>query len=305
MIKQRILSLDGGGIRGCLTACALVELEKQIGKPCREVFAYAAGTSTGALIASAIAVGLPAEQILGIYQNRAKEIFTHSIDIAWVLRIAKGYAYDPSNIQKVLTSEFGSAADWTLNDSPVRLLLTAKQVNEHPWYFVQDRPKNAKTTGRLRLIDCAVASASAPTYFSAWYVPPTSGHLIGWCFDGGTGIAGNPVYQACVEAFYYDDFTPADTMVISLGTGYYPDREANPPSGLLNALTWTIDSLLDSPEDQQTQIVRRHFPGILQRFNWELPESIDMSDASKIPMLIELGQKYAAQMDWQKILAGS
>jgi hypothetical protein len=40
--------------------------------------------------------------------------------------------------------------------------------------------------------------------------------------DGGVDVTGDPVYQACVEAFYYDDFTPADTGVVPLGTGFFP-----------------------------------------------------------------------------------
>ena len=40
--------------------------------------------------------------------------------------------------------------------------------------------------------------------------------------DGGVGVTGNPVYQACVEAFYYDNFTPVETSIVSLGTGSFP-----------------------------------------------------------------------------------
>jgi patatin-like phospholipase/acyl hydrolase len=261
-----------------------------------------AGTSTGALVASAIAAGLPATEILGIYQNRAKEIFNHSTDEAWVLRMARGYAFDPANIQKVLVAEFGSASAWTLNDCPIGILLTAKSVNEHPWYFVRDTPNNAQTTGGLSLIDCAVASASAPTYFAPWRVSPAK-IPIGWCFDGGTGVTGNPVYQACVEAFEYDCFDARDTRVISLGTGFYPDSAMNPPRGLLRTLTWTIDALVGAPEDQQTEITQRQWPGIMQRFNWQLPSAIDMANVSAIPQLIQIGQAAAHTMDWKKILS--
>lgn len=300
---KRILSVDGGGLRGSLTTCFLVELEKQIGKPCREVFDMVAGTSTGALIASAIAVGLPAARILSIYQDRAKQIFPYSATEAWAFRIAEGYAFDPAVVKTILAQEFGDAAGWCLNDSPIRILLTAKHVSEHAWYFVQDTPKNAKTTGGLSLLDCAVASAAAPTYFAPWYVSPSpDGQLVGWCFDGGVGVTGNPVYQACVEAFEFDSFDPKQTHVISLGTGYYPDAAVNPPSGLLATLTWTIDALVDAPIDQQTEVAERQWPGVVQRFNWKLPKAIDMADVSAVPGMIAMGQKLAAKMDWKKVL---
>jgi patatin-like phospholipase/acyl hydrolase len=197
---KRILSIDGGGIRGIIPASTLVALEKQIGKPAREVFDFVAGTSTGALISAALAAGVSAEHILEIYTNRANEIFTPPKFIADAKRFVEGYSYDPANIKKVLDSEFGAAAKWVLNESPVRILITAKGIDTHAWYFVR----------------------SAPTYFSPWTIDIAGKPTV--LVDGGVGVAGNPVYQACVEAFYFDDFTPADTRVVSLGTGFFPDR---------------------------------------------------------------------------------
>ena len=297
---KRILSIDGGGIRGIIPASTLVALEQQLGKPVRECFDFVAGTSTGALISAAAAAGVPATRIVDIYVQRANEIFTPPRIIADAERLVKGYMYDPANIRKVLESEFGAAKNWKLNDSPIRLLITAKGIDTHPWYFVRDNPKNAQTTGKLGLVDCAVASASAPTYFAPWNIQ-IDGHKT-VLVDGGVGVTGNPVYQACVEAFYYDEFTPADTRVVSLGTGFFPPGN-NTPCGLLGWLEWTVDALLDAPEEQQTQIVQRHFPGILKRFDWKLPEAIDMADTDAIPTLVTAGQKAAAAMDWNAILA--
>ena len=158
---KRILSIDGGGIRGIIPACTLVALEDQLGKPVRECFDYLAGTSTGALIAASASAGISARGILNIYAQRAGEMFKPPHPMSNIERLVKGYMYDPDNIRKVLCDEFGASKDWVLNDAPVRLLLTAKGLDNHPWYFVQDTPKNAKTTGNLGIIDCAVASASA------------------------------------------------------------------------------------------------------------------------------------------------
>ena len=295
-----ILSIDGGGIRGIIPASTLVALEQQIGKPARELFDFLAGTSTGALIAAALAAGVSAKRILEIYTQRADEIFTPPKFIADAKRFIDGYSYDPANIKKVLDSEFSAAAKWVVNDSPVRLLITAKGINNHAWYFVRDNPKNAKTTGGLSLVDCAVASAAAPTYFSPWTIDINGTPTV--LVDGGVGVTGDPVYQACVEAFYYDDFTPADTRVVSLGTGFFPQCNTV-PKGLVGWVEWTIDALLDAPEEQQPELVRRHFPDIMQRFDWQLPQAIDMADTSSIPELVAIGQKAAAGMDWKQILS--
>jgi uncharacterized protein len=294
-----ILSIDGGGIRGIIPASTLVALEQQLGKPAREVFDFLAGTSTGALISAALAAGVPATRILEIYTQRSDEIFTGPKFIADAKRFIEGYSYDPANIQKVLDSEFGTAANWVLNDSPVRLLITAKGINNHAWYFVRDNPKNARTTGRLSLVDCAVASAAAPTYFSPWTIDINGTPTV--LVDGGVGVTGDPVYQACVEAFYYDDFTAGDTRVVSLGTGFFPQGNTV-PKGLVGWVEWTVDALLDAPEEQQPELVNRHFPKIMQRFDWQLPNAIDMADTSSIPELVKIGQNAAAGMDWNKIL---
>ncbi len=299
---KRILSIDGGGIRGIIPACALVKLEQQLGKPIRECFDFLAGTSTGALIAAAAAAGVPATRILDIYVRRAHEIFRPPKLLADAKRLVIGYMYDPDNIRQVLASEFGAAAAWTLNDSPVRLLLTAKGIDTHPWYFVQDNPKNARSTGTLGLVDCAVASASAPTYFRPWTMRVKDTPTV--MVDGGVGVTGNPVYQVCVEAFYYDEFTPAETRVISLGTGFFASGN-HVPSGLLGWLQWTVGALIDAPEDQQTELVNRHFPGLMKRFDWELPRAIDMADTGSISSLVGIGNQAAAGMDWSSIFAAA
>lgn len=296
---RRILSIDGGGIRGIIPATALTRLEQQVGKPVRDCFDFIAGTSTGALIAAAAAAGIPAAQMLDVYTTRDAEIFTPPKVLADIKRLAVGYMYDPENIRKVLNSVLGTAAGWTLNDSPVRLLLTAKGIDTHPWYFVRDNPRNSQITGKLGLVDCAVASAAAPTYFSPWTVS-AAGQPVAMV-DGGVGVTGNPVYQACVEAFYYDDFTAADTRVVSLGTGYYPAGN-DIPSGLIGWLEWTVNALLDAPEDQQTEIVKRHFPGILQRLDWQLPKPIDLADTGSIPDLVAFANQVSATLDWNTIL---
>lgn len=296
---KRILSIDGGGIRGVIPASTLVKLERQLAKPVRECFDFVAGTSTRALIAAAVAAGIPATRILEIYTQRAGEIFTPPRFIADAKRLITGYMYDPDNIRKVLASEFGAAVNWTLNDSPIRLLITAKGIDTHPWYFVQDNPKNAGTTGKLGLIDCAVASAAAPTYFKPWTIQIGARPAI--LVDGGVGVTGNPVYQACVEAFYYDTFPPEETKIVSLGTGSFPSDEKK-PSGLLSWLNWTVEALLDAPEDQQTELVDRHFPGIMKRFDWTLPQKIDMADTGAIGTLVTVGSNAAEAMDWPIIL---
>jgi len=300
MGQKHLLSIDGGGIRGIIPATALLKLEETTGRPLRETFSFVAGTSTGALLSAAIAAGIPARRILNIYLTRAGEIFTPRGPWNEIRRLATGHKYDARNLFRVIHEELGEAREWTLNRSPIDVLLTAKGLDGRPWYFVRDHPRNSRFTGRFRLVDCATASAAAPTYFGPWKVGEEPGPVV----DGGVGVTGNPVYQACVEAFFYhDQYRPEETIVISLGTGRYADKTE--PRGFFPWLTWVLGELLRSPGEQQTQLVQRHFPGMaFYRLNLDMQESIDMDGVESIDRLRQYGERFAGQIDWAPILAG-
>ncbi len=304
MERRYLLSIDGGGIRGILPACALAALEETAGRAARDVFSFAAGTSTGALLSAAVAAGIPARQIVDLYVNRGREIFTPRSPWNTLKRAITGSMYSTNTLHRVLSEVFGAAAGWTMNQSPIDLLLTAKGLDGKPWYFVKDKPANSKATGDFGLADCATASAAAPTYFTPWTLR-TAPH-IGPVADGGVGVTGNPVYQACVEAFCYTgEYIPENTTVISLGTGRFPVA-AKPPKTLFGWLGWVVDELLRSPGEQQTEIARRQFPAMrFYRFEPDLSEikkPIDMDDVEAIPVLLEYGTKFAASIDWKAIL---
>jgi patatin-like phospholipase/acyl hydrolase len=300
-IMRHILSIRGGGIRGIIPCCCLMKLESQLGGLTRDHIDYCAGTSTGALLTAAVAAGIPASDLLKVYTDRSKEIFTPTGLIADAKRTVEGYMYDPKNLDNVLLDVLRPAASWVMNDSPLRVMISATAMNGHNWFFVKDNPRNARTTGTVKLIDAAVASACAPTYFNHWTIPGIGGQAISF-FDGGVGGTANPVYQACVEAFEYDDFTPADTQVVGLGTGYFPASN-NPPGGLIGTIGWTTSSLVDASEDWVDDAVNRQWPNVMRSFNPLLPSDIDEADLSAIPTLVEIGQQMAAGMDWAQILA--
>lgn len=300
MAHRFLLSIDGGGIRGILPACALAKLEETTGRAAREIFSFAAGTSTGALLSATIAAGLPAKQVIDLYVRRGPEIFSPRAPWNTIKRAATGSMYSINTLHRVLTEELGEAAAWELNRSPIDLLLTAKGLDGKPWYFVKNKPANSQMTGRLKLVDCATASAAAPTYFGPWKF----GDPIGGVVDGGVGVTGNPVYQACVEAFYYTgEYTPDETIVVSLGTGRVP--HLNEPHTIWGWLEWVLAELLRSPGEQQTEAVRRLFPNLVfYRLNLDLDKTIDMDDVEAIPELIDYGKRFAATIDWPAILEG-
>ena len=299
---RRILSIDGGGIRGIIPAVLLTALERQTGRLTRETFDFVAGTSTGAVLAAGIAAGIPAADLARLYERRSAEVFRRLPLISTLRRIVSGSMYDTTALHRVIREELGEAArDWRLNDAPVDLLITAKRLSDGmPWYFVRDSAANSCRAGDYRIADAATASAAAPTYLRPWRIGG-----IGELIDGGTGVAGNPVYQACVEAFEYTDaYRPAETLVVSLGTGRLLRRER--PTWIWPWLGWLLSELLRSPAEQQTELVHRHYrEAAFYRLDVELESDIGLDAVGRIDELRTLGERLANDIDWVAILDGA
>lgn len=296
---RRILTIDGGGVRGLIPAVLLAALERATGRPTRETFDFVAGTSTGAVLAAGIAAGISAERLVGLYTERSSELFRSLPLLSGLRRLITGTLYDTATLHRLVREELGSEArDWRLNDAPIDLLITAKRLSDGmPWYFVRDTPFNSCRAGGFRLADAVTASAAAPTYFRAWPIAP-----IGELIDGGIGVAGNPVYQACVEAFTYTDaYEPDDTLVVSLGTGKLLGRER--PRWLWPWLGWLLGELLRSPAEQQTELVHRHYPTTpFYRLDLELPREIGLDAVDRIGELRASGERLASVVDWPAVL---
>ena len=182
-------------------------------------------------------------------------------------------------------------------------MITAKGLTDgHQWYFVKDQPSNAGRTGNLTLADCLTASAASPTFFAPWTIPDFEHE--GPMVDGGTGVAGNPVYQACVEAFgYLDRYDPANTIVVSMGTGHFLDRPR--PTWIYSWLGWLLAELLRSPGEQQTELVDRHFnEATFYRIDARLERDFSLDNAGEMVALREVGERLTALIDWPAVLAG-
>ena len=299
---RRILTIDGGGVRGIIPATVLAAMERATGQPARQAFDFVAGTSTGAAIAAGIAAGIPAERLARLYAERAPRLFRRIPVLSTLRRVVSGEMYETETFHDLVREELGSEArDWRLNDAPIDLLITAKRLRDGmPWYFVRDTPANSCRAGSVGLVDAVTASAAAPTYFRPWTIDG-----IGELIDGGIGVSGNPAYQACVEAFHYTDaYQPASTLVVSLGTGRLLARQR--PTWLWPWLGWLLSELLRSPAEQQTELVHRHWPETaFYRIDVELEHEIGLDGVAHVDELRRIGERLAAEVDWPAILEGS
>ncbi|MGD8554667.1 MAG: patatin-like phospholipase family protein, partial [Anaerolineales bacterium] len=253
---KTVLSIDGGGVRGIIPLACLVRLETESGKACRDLFDMIAGTSTGAVIAAGLSVGVSARGLLALYRELAAQAFQKLP--WWRVLLNKGnHRYSNAFISEMLTR---IGADLSLNNLPMDIMITAKNTHTGRMdFFVRDNRGNAGLWGTMSLKDAVLASVSVPTYF-----PAHSATVLGvehtWV-DGGVGVAGNPCYQAAVEALHYSagKFPPGETRMLSFGTGRLPHPIDPRRANALEWGLWVLAELLEDSSDWQAAITRREY----------------------------------------------
>jgi patatin-like phospholipase/acyl hydrolase len=215
----RILSLDGGGIKGTFTAAVLAEWERALGCTLTEHFDLIAGTSTGGILALGLGMGLRASDILRFYVDRGPTVFpVTSMGRKW-WHLARSLV-TPKYAQDVLRAElnaaFANAAGKLMRDSKCRLVIPAVhartgsvhifRTNHHP-----DLIANAGSVAT----DIALATAAAPTYFRSANVDDSA------YVDGGVW-ANNPTMAALVEAVSRLRVPLNRVDILSIGTTSSP-----------------------------------------------------------------------------------
>lgn len=216
----RVLSIDGGGIRGVIPAMMLAEIERCTGKPIAELFDVVAGTSTGGILTLGLTKpgidGKPAykaEKLIQLYEEEGDRIFPQPAR-PWLQRwrglVEEKY---PSNgIETVLNEYFGTTQ---LSQSLVEVLIPSYDTELRRPYFFKSRKARKNSNDDFLMAKVARATSAAPTYFEP--LPVEMGKVPSTLIDGGV-FANNPAMCAYVEARkIYPEAT--DFLVVSLGTG--------------------------------------------------------------------------------------
>ncbi len=287
--KHLALSIDGGGIKGVIATRALMALEKALGEPLVKRVGLSAGTSTGSIISAGIAAGLSAEQLYNLYTGLGTTIFKSS----WRSLIfpLSRYRYEPKPLIDELTRILGDRklGDFWTNEPHIDLVMTSFDVVANHTCFIKSWKPEYKD---WPVVQAIMASSSVPTFF-----PVVNGRYV----DGGVGSYANPCYLAAYEARYYLNWDPAETTLISLGTGRDPHTvEPNQVSSWFawNWLYPMLGAFLESANEQQFGLTSTFFQDIdFRRFQVDTLEPIGMEDADKIPQLTQYGEQMA-----QKIL---
>ena len=224
----RILSIDGGGIRGIYPATFLAGLEERYlgGASVAQYFDLIAGTSTGGIIAIGLAAGLKATDLRNLYVERGCEIFPpiRSGMVGAMERYLRStwrhfkFRYDRKALMRILRDTLG---DRRLGEAQVRLCIPSFEGHYGDVYIFKTphHPDFQKDTNE-RMTKVAAATAAAPTFFQPL-------QDAGYTFIDGGVWANNPTMIALIDALSCFSVPREDVRILSLGCGddpYVVDR---------------------------------------------------------------------------------
>lgn len=211
----RILSIDGGGIRGVFPAAYLAELERRYlgGASIGQYFDMIAGTSTGGIIALALGAGMSAQQALAIYEERGHLIFPQERGLRKLARLAR-WVTRPKHNQDALREQLLKVfQDKVLDDTVTRLVIPSFEGRYgEPFLYKTPHHPDYQKDRHARFAHVALHTTAAPSYYPG---VENDGYVM---IDGGVW-ANNPVMNAVVDALACYDLPRSNLRVLSLGTG--------------------------------------------------------------------------------------
>lgn len=333
---MRILSIDGGGIRGIIPGQVLISLEQKLqkisGKPdmrIADAFDLIAGTSTGGILTCLYlcpegATRKPrfsAQEAVDLYLQNGDNIF----DVSIFKRIESvdgviDEKYSADALEKILKDYLG---DLRLSDMLKPCLITAYDITRRQAQFFNSA--DVKTKGKgwdFYLRDVARATSAAPTYFEPANISSFDRQVYP-LVDGGV-FANNPTMCACVEAFNSrPELKVGDLKVLSLGTGEVDKSFHYTEARNWGKLGWVgpvLDIMMSGVSETVDYQMRKLFtsagyPGQylrlqldLQKFN-DVDSAMDNASEKNMRALERAGQTLANDSDsalttFAKILLG-
>jgi predicted acylesterase/phospholipase RssA len=319
---KRILALDGGGLRGILTLGILRQIEEELrarhggdaGFRLCHYFDLIAGTSTGAIIAAALAIGLTVEEITARYFQLGARVFERSFTRLGVLR-AK---YDAQLLIGELKNLFG--ADEILGGPSLLtgLMMVIKRLdtaspwpvsnNPHGKYF-RSRPGGTIGNGDYKLWQAVRASTAAPSYFDPERITiaQMAGHapVFGDFVDGGVSPYNNPAFQAFMYATlsgYRVGWTAGEDelLLVSVGTGVSDPAVRRSLFAAKDAVSALLSMMEDSASLQETLLQWVSRSATARKIDSDL-ETLDGDFIGGKPLMTYL--RYNAGLDAASITA--
>ena len=282
MTTTRILSIDGGGIRGIIPATVLSEFERRTGRHIADLFDVIAGTSTGGILACGLTLpdstGHPAHtaaELVRMYVDEAPRIFPH--EFLGAIRSLVDEKYPQKGIESVLRSYMGDAM---LSDTLTEIVVTAYDIERRQPFFFRTRRARVDARYDFPLWMVARSTSAAPSYFEPFLLParpPDDRHAL---VDGGV-FANNPAMCAYVDA-YAGRARRNEVLMVSLGTGSLTrplPYEKVKDWGLLQWTRPVLDVVMDGVSDATDyQLLQILGPENHHRLQVELDAASDAMD---------------------------
>ncbi len=287
----RILSIDGGGIRGVLSITILQRLQAEFPDMLEKIDLFA-GTSTGGILALALAAGKSPQRALDLYVQKGKQVFRDTTfdNIKDAFGLA-GAEYTNKGLKAALEEEFG---EQKLKDLPGRVVISTFDLDNESANLDVARTWKPKffhnfpgedSDGEQKIVDVALRTSAAPTFF-----PIYQGYV-----DGGV-IANNPSMCAIAQAVDKDTGGQRLTSVVllSLSTGGYPKflEEMDGDWGLLKWGKNLIDIMLEGSVEVVDYQCRRLLRQRYHRIAPRLSRPISLGKIKEIPVLQKTGEVF-------------
>lgn len=237
----KLLALDGGGIRGLMTLEVLAKIEATLREALgrdesfvlADYFDYIGGTSTGAIIGTALSLGWSVAKIQSFYRECGETMF----DKAFLGPLARTfiYKYGDEKLSAKLKEVFGEHTTFGSEDLKTLLMLVMRNVNtDSPWPLSNNPnakfndPKLPDGNLKLPLWQLVRASTAAPTFFPPEVVQLGNREFI--FVDGGVTPYNNPAFQLFLMATLepYKLMWPVgedNMLLVSVGTGLTPNMD--------------------------------------------------------------------------------
>jgi uncharacterized protein len=248
---RRLLAIDGGGLAGLIPAEALILVEEQLDqltgtqKPLCDRFDLIGGTSTGAILAAGLALGLKAADLRDFYLKFGRDIFTRSF-----LPVQFWHKYPSAPLAGHLKDVFGESTTLGSNRLRTQILIVTKNATlGNDWFFTNNpQSRFFRNNSGLPLWQVVRASTAAPTYFppQTIAIPDDAGQKETYEFvDGGVSSYNNPSLQVFLEATIpeYGNGWPmgADRLLLlSLGTGFNAITIPEGKASGYNVICWGL-----------------------------------------------------------------
>jgi patatin-like phospholipase/acyl hydrolase len=294
----RILSLDGGGIKGTFTVSVVAALEEDTGKSAADYFDLITGTSTGGIVAIGLGLGLSAKEIMEFYRTHGPMIFP-STSLVQRARGVLRQLYGPKHSHDVLKNALREVlGERRFGESKCRLVIPTYDTNAGRIFLLKTaHHERFKYDYQAPAVDVALATSAAPTYFQ---FAPFADHAYARYVDGGVW-ANCPAMVGLVEAVSFLDIPLDQISILSIGTTSEPFSIAkHTKSGIVQWNKGLIDLMFHAQVEAALAQVKLLIHGRLHRLDYVAPPgqfSLDDARRDKIDQLISIGRGEAIKKE--------